>query len=174
MVGRFKQWMNVLFQNKSNTEKCIILMKQIRLGRNYPEFVHIFFLIIDKTFPFFNRYRKKFCLVFSLWGEITITICWHSNSTGHFIYWHMPVFHVPNFSKSRFLICAQSIFSLLTDFLFQISKCTLGRIFPAKNWCSEIDKAQQPLKWACAHVPSFCALLRNNSMSGFREVDWGT
>lgn len=67
MVGQLKQCINVLVQNKSNTEKYIILMKQIHLGRNYSEFVHIFFLNIEKTFPvFLTDAEKKFGLVLSL------------------------------------------------------------------------------------------------------------
>lgn len=86
----------------------------------------------------------------------------------------MPIFHASSFSRSRFLPCAQHIFSLLTGFLFQITKGALGRIFLQKeDQCSETDKAQQPLKLTHARVLRFCALLRNNSISGFREVDRG-
>lgn len=134
MAGQLKQWINVLFQNKQNTKKCIILMKQINLGRNNPEFTILH--NIEMNFPFFfffNRYRKKFWLLFSLWGEIKIIIFWYSNNTGHCIYRHMPHPHAPSFSKSRFLLCAQSIFSLLTGFIFQISKDALGRISPPQK-----------------------------------------
>lgn len=64
MVGQLKEWINILFQNKSNTEKCFILVKQIHLGRDYLEFVCIVFLNIGKTFPFFSGYRKKVLPVF--------------------------------------------------------------------------------------------------------------